>query len=154
MLKIRSEQIRPFEQDAENAFIERVMSFLRENHADEKVCFRGKKSLVAELPENDLRTMVENGVARARSYGLTWKSSLISFVVLMFSVAPNFDRHLFVWGTLRDDNIPAERRIDVIIEQMSDEDWRIIAEGYDEKAWEIVAAPVEAIAATVGGKGK
>ena len=150
MLKIRSEQIRPFEQDAQAAFTGRVMNYLRENHADEKVRFRGKESLVAELPEAVLRTLVENGVARAKSYGLTWKSSLISFVVLMFVVAPNFDRQPYVAGVLRDEKIPANRRLDIITEQMVDEDWEKIAEGYDERAWEVVVAA----AAVSGGEGK
>ena len=150
MLKIRSEQIRPFEEDAHDAFRDRVMSYVRKNHAGEPVQYRGKQSAVAELAEEDLRMMVENGLARARSYGLTWKSSLISFVVLMFVVAPNFDRQRYVSGVLRDEKIPANRRVDIIVEQMTDEDWEKVAEGYDEKAWEEVVAA----AAVVGGGGE
>lgn len=145
MLKIRSEQIRPFQPNAETAFVHRVMKYLRENHPETKVRFQGKQFTVVGLPDETLKNLVEKGIARAENYGLSWKSSLISFVVLMFIVAPNFDRQKYVAGVLTDDNIPADKRLEIITEQMMDEDWEKIAESYDEKSWENVAA------ATVGG---
>jgi hypothetical protein len=148
MLKIRSEQIRPFEPDAKAAFVNRVMNYLRENHGDALVRLPKGQNSVAELPETILRNLVENGIARGESYGLTWKSSLISFVVLMFIVAPNFDLDEKVAKVLTDENIPADKRVRVITEQMTDEDWEKVAEKYDEKAWQKV------VAAVAGGENK
>ena len=148
MLKIRSEQIRPFEPDAKAAFVKRVMNYLRENHRDALVRLPKGQNHVGQLPETVLRTLVENGITRGESYGLTWKSSLISFVVLMFIVAPNFDRDEKVAKVLTDENIPADKRVRAVTQQMTDEDWEKVAEKYDEKAWQKV------VAAVAGGENK
>ena len=150
MLRIRAEQIRPFEQDAQKAFVNRVMNYLRENHPGEIVRFRGTQTTVRELAEANLRLLVENGVARAKSYGMTWKSALISFVVMMFIVAPNFDCHAYAAGVLRDENIPADRRLEIITEKVTDADWEKFKQSYNEKDWERVVAP----ASGIGGASK
>lgn len=151
MLKIRSEQIRPFEPDAKTAFVSRVMNYLRENHADATVRLPKVQNRVAQLPETILKNLVENGITRGESYGLTWKSSLISFVVLMFIVAPNFDRDEKAAKILTDENIEPDKRVSAVTAQMTDEEWEKIAEKYDEKAWQTIVA---ASAAVAGGENK
>lgn len=141
MLKIRSEQIRPFEAQAENAFIERVMEYLRKNHADATVRLPKMESAVSELADKVLREMVVGGIIRARNYGMTWKSTLISFVVLMFIVAPNFDEDERVEKFLKDGQIPADERVDKLLDELSDEEWDAVGEKYDAEAWQL---PVEA----------
>jgi hypothetical protein len=137
MLKIRSEQMRPFEAQAENAFIERVMNYLRENHADDVVLLPESESKVSALPDKVLREMVEGGIDHARNYGITWKSALISFVVLMFIIAPNFDESERAEGILKDGGIPADERVDKLLDELTDEEWDEIAKDYKPEAWRL-----------------
>jgi hypothetical protein len=137
MLKIRSEQIRPFEAQAKTAFVERVMNYLLENHADDVVTLPKFKSRVSALPDKVLREMVEGGIDHARNYGITWKSALISFVVLMFIIAPNFDEHERVEGVLKDGGIPADERVDKLLDELTDEEWDDIAKDYKPEAWRL-----------------
>lgn len=143
MLKIRSEQTRPFEAQAENAFIERVMEYLRKNHADAPVRLPKIESAaagVSELTDKVLREMVIGGIARARNYGMTWKSTLISFVVLMFIVAPNFDEDGRVEKVLKNGQIPADERVEKLLDELSDEEWDAVGEKYDPAAWQLPSA--------------
>jgi hypothetical protein len=69
---------------------------------------------------------------------------------MMFIVAPNFDCHAYAAGVLLDENIPADRRLEIITEKITDADWEKFKQSYDEKAWERVVAPMAAI----GGESK
>jgi hypothetical protein len=137
MLKIRSEQIRPFEPQAEAAFVRRVMEYLREKHADDVVRLPKYQSKVRDLSDKVLREMVAGGIARGRNYGMTWKSNLISFVVLMVMVAPNFDEDERVENNLKDGGVPAEERLDKVLDELTDEEWDAIAKNYDAEAWQL-----------------
>lgn len=145
MLKIRSEQIRPFEAQAENAFIERVMEYLRKNHADTQVRLPKTQSLVSGLTDKVLRQMVIGGISQARNYGMSWKSTLISFVVLMFIVAPNFDEDERAENILKNGQIPADERVDKLLDELSDEDWESIAEKYNADAWQLPIETAEVV---------
>lgn len=149
MLKIRPEQLRPFEAQAENAFVVRVMNFLRENHADDVVRLPKSESptAVAALSDKVLREMVMGGIDRARNYGMTWKSTLISFVVLMFIVAPNFDEHERIEVVLKDGGIPANERVDRLLDELTDEEWDTVAGVYKAEAWRL---PLETETAETG----
>jgi uncharacterized membrane protein YheB (UPF0754 family) len=146
MLRIRSEQTRPFESQAETAFVERVMNYLRKNHADAVVHLPKMESAVFELEEKILRQMVVGGISRARGCGITLKSTLISFVVLMFIVAPNFDEDDRVQTFLSDKELTADERFEKLLDKLIDEEWDEIAEKYNAETWQL---PVEAEVAEV-----
>jgi hypothetical protein len=137
MLKIRKDQIELFNPDAEEAFLRRVMDYLRERHADKVVQLPDGTSVVSELPEEILRPMVANGIARARDYGMTWKSSLISFVVLTFLTAPNFDRHRAVYDYLTNEKIEADRRIERLMDELPNAIWQEVEKDYLPAAWNL-----------------
>jgi hypothetical protein len=136
MLTIRREQFSVFDQVTEAAFIRRVVEHLAEEHSDTLVKTSVAESTLRELPGADLHEMVRRGVERARAYGLTWESSLTSFVVLMFVVAPNFDEHPLIKRVLQDNNVEPDLRIDRLWELTSEENWEAAAAGYDAGAWE------------------
>lgn len=124
-LIIRKEQMEAFEPQAEAAFVDRVVMHLREEHAE----------AVGRLPDDVLQEMINNGLARGRKYGLSWESSLTAFVALMFEIAPNFDEHPRIQQVLRDESVPPDSRIDMLLERISDQDWEEAERRYDANAW-------------------
>ena len=91
--------------------------------------------IVAVLPEATLRKMVVGGLAKARSYGMTWRSTLISFVVIMFVAAPNFDENPKVRKTLNTPVLPMNLRIDLLWGKTTKEDWDQLEKAYDCEVW-------------------
>ena len=137
MFKIRSEQIRLFQPDAEEAFVRRVMSYVRERHGNRSVNLPDGAVIISGLSEETLREMVEGGIARARAYGITWKSSLMSYVMLMFLTAPNFDEHRAVAEFLTNEEIEPDRRIDKMMDEISNKIWPEVEAHYDPKTWNL-----------------
>lgn len=138
MLKIRSEQIRIYQPDAEEAFVTRIIDYLRENHAQDVVRLPEAEMSIAGLSEGDLRRLVKAGIRAARSYGVEWKSNLMAFVTMMFLGAPNFDEYEKAAQILNDEKLPAEERIDKLTREISDADWAAIAENYNPFKWNLL----------------
>ena len=135
MLKIRRDQIELFQPDAEEAFVRRVMSYVRERHGGVIVKLPGGECAVSELADETLRPMVEGGIARAREYGMSWQSSLISFVLLMFLTAPNFDEHRAVYAYLRNERIDTDRRVNTMMDELPNPTWQEIEKLYEPRSW-------------------
>ncbi|MGH9760485.1 MAG: hypothetical protein ACREDR_37500, partial [Blastocatellia bacterium] len=104
-LKIRPEQVDAFQEVADAAFVRRVVEHLRERHPSAIVRISSGTVKVEQIQDDVIRKMVESGVARARGYGMTWESSIASFVVLMFLTAPNFDKHPLIERVLKDEQV-------------------------------------------------
>jgi hypothetical protein len=142
MLIIRPEQLEVFRPVAEAAFERRVIEYLRENHADEVVVLpageREKKEIeVKGLDDETLNKLVRTGIDRARSYGMTWESSITAFVVLMFIVAPNFDEHPLIRRALRDGKVEPNLRVEEIWDRTTNENWEVARYSYDASGWGI-----------------
>jgi hypothetical protein len=114
MLKIREEQMDVFQQQAEINFVHYVAKQLRNNHAE----------AVKDVPKDKLYKRVEYGIQRAREYGLTWKNNLLTFVTLMFVIAPEFDRSPAFRRHLTAENVPPNDRMDVLLGEITEADWR------------------------------
>jgi hypothetical protein len=125
MLKISSEQIRTFQPDADAAFERRVMDYLRENHAEAEIRFPHGATTVAETSDEILQEIVRGGILRASDYGIEWKSTLLSYVVVMFLTAPNFDRYSKAAQFFNE------------TETITDEDWSQVEKNYDAAAWSL-----------------
>jgi hypothetical protein len=136
-LTIRPEQLEAFQPVADAAFVGRLAKYLRANHADAVVKLPSGAVAVARLPEATLTTMVRGGMSRARSYGLTWESSLASFIVLMFLAAPNFDTHPLVQRVLQDRNAEPQDRIGNLWSRVSPQNWKAVYSYYDSNAWSL-----------------
>jgi hypothetical protein len=95
------------------------------------------------LDEKAIEQMVNNGIARARGHGLSWESTLVRYVELMFSIAPNFDQLPQIRSKLRDEFVPPEERLNLVVEQTSYDEWREVTRAYDPMAWGVdpVVAP-------------
>jgi hypothetical protein len=135
MLRIRPEQVEVFQPAAEDAFERRVVEYLRENHADEIVVLPAGEHEVKDLDDETLLKMVRAGIARARSYDMTWESSITAFVVLMFIVAPNFDSHPLINRALRDDKVDPNSRVEEIWDHTTEANWDAARDSYDAGGW-------------------
>jgi hypothetical protein len=95
------------------------------------------------LAEEALDQMVSNGIARGRNLGLTWESTLIRYLELMFRIAPNFDEHPQIRSRLIDESISPDQRLNVVLERTSYGTWREVTRQYDPMAWGVdpVLAP-------------
>jgi len=132
---VRSDQIKVLEAAAERAFRKRVADYLRERHGQTIVRFPNAKSVVRELPDTMLAALVDVGIARARSHGLTWESSLNAFVTMMVTVAPNFDDQPTIREALTDKYRPPDNRMQELGDRVNQQDWDEAAAAYDPRCW-------------------
>jgi hypothetical protein len=137
MLKVRPEQIEAFRLQAEADFVERVAAYLVEEYSESVVQLPTGLLTVEQIPGNQLSQMIENGIARARVYGLNFESSLSAFVTLMFVVAPNFYEHPLIHQILTDEKTEANSRLDDLWERTSEENWATAKQMYDANAWKV-----------------
>lgn len=117
----------------------RVMDYLKENHAEEAIQLPTGKSTVSELSDETLREMVRGGIGRGKNYGIEWKSTLLSFVVLLFIVAPNFDRHPKARKFFRETEKIDDEALEDFLDEMTDEDYEAIEKRYYVPAWNLPA---------------
>ena len=135
MLKIRPEHLEVFQPVAEAAFVAGVVDYLKKTLPDEVVRLPGGPTRVAELTDEILSNMVRGGIARAREYGITWCSTLVAFVVVMFVSAPNFDDHPLLRRTLLDKDTDPNGRLDKLIQNSTEQNWEAARQSYDANAW-------------------
>jgi len=124
MLKVRKGQFDAFLSD-EEGFISFIIGHLCEESPE----------LIERIPPDDLREMVRNGLARARSHGLRSPGDLAAFVSIMFEIAPNFDEHPAIRQALDDARVPVDKRIDTLFERVPEKAWEEAEKNYDAKAW-------------------
>jgi hypothetical protein len=137
MLIVRPEQLEVFKPVADAAFADRIAAYLRRKHERAVVRLLNGPTLVARLADETLLKMVRLGIERARSYDFTWESSITTFVVLMFKVAPNFDRHQLITPALQDARIPADERVQKLWEHVTSQNWQEARDNYDPSAWQL-----------------
>jgi hypothetical protein len=135
MLRIRREQYEVFKPVAEEVFLAEVIDYLKREYGDREVRLPESTTPIDAIPVEKLRAMVENGISRARSYGIQGKSSLLSFVVIMFLTAPNFDQHPLIKHILDSSDITAESRIEELWQRTVDQNWIVVRESYDPNFW-------------------
>jgi hypothetical protein len=135
MLKIREEQIDAIRQSLEPRFDSEKVEFIVQHLKDES------PEIVSALPPAGLFEMVSNGMARAKSHGLTALGDLTAFVSIMFEIAPNFDEEPEIFNALRDENLPLNERFDNLFEGHLDDAWERAARNYNPDAWAIAWFP-------------
>jgi hypothetical protein len=136
MLRIRKEQVEAFQPVAEAEFSLRIMEHLRQHHAQTVVRLPQGATLVNRMSESTLVELIHSGIARARTYGLIWSSSISAFVVLMFKAAPNFDEHPAIHQFLIDEAVPPQDRVQSVLDKTSASVWSETRERYDAAAWQ------------------
>ena len=137
MLKILPDQMRAFRPVADELLAERIVEHLRTAYADKFVHLPSQTLMLDEIAENDLKAMVQTGLAQARSYQITHESALAGFVAIMFEVAPNFDSYPLMHQILQDETTAPNARLDLLLERVREEDWEKIKGSYDSDAWKL-----------------
>jgi hypothetical protein len=125
MFTLTPAHVAALEPQAEADFVRRLTEHLREER-------------VAGAQDPDQATFLQRvhvGLSRARRYGITWEYNLVTFVKFMFMFAPNFDEHPHVRRILNDRGLDRERVIDVIVSELSEEEWQGIEQDRDDSAW-------------------
>ncbi len=134
MYRIRKEQLKAFRPVAEAEFARSLMDHLRRHHKQVTVRLPKSLTLVGRMPETSLRQLVQTGIARARSHGFTFTSSISAFVVLMFKAAPNFDQHPTIRQALAEP-LSEEHKLRRMIDGANTNIWKEAKAQYDPSAW-------------------
>lgn len=129
-LRIRDEQMLTFRRSAEERLTNRIIERLRRCHG----------ASIAGLSEGALRQRIAYGIRRAERHGLTWVSSITTFVVLMFVFAPHFDEHPEIHRRLTEGRAPADRRIAALLKRTHPTAWDEISRRRASDAWPTGAA--------------
>jgi hypothetical protein len=138
-LIIRKEQFQVFQEVEDEKFVERVVRHLLDKHGSLSVELPSDKFLVSDMPVETLRHLVRNGIVQAREYGMTWETTLTSFVVMMFITSPNFHLYPAVNAILQDESVEPDNRTDRLVENITEAEWLEAKEKYDPQAWNFEA---------------
>ena len=141
-LSIRAEQMSVVETVAQENFVRRLAAHLLAEYPKTSVILPGdEKFTVEELPGETLDDLIRTGIARARSYGMTFESSISAFTAVMFEVSPNFDTHRLCQVLLNDEEVEPNTRIDEVINVLTEKNWESIRADYDPNAWKPAEEP-------------
>jgi hypothetical protein len=124
-----------FKPEADADFERRLAAYFREEHAGTIVQLASGPTKVEELQEDVLVRMVRTGIARARSYGLSFESSIAGFLTIMFETAPGFDSHPLLKRLLSDPEVLPNSRVDHLLRRATEENWNVVRRSYDPNAW-------------------
>jgi hypothetical protein len=126
MMRIRWEQMKAFDAEADRAFVEMLKGLVLQQGSP----------IPPGTDDRQLTQMIHNGIARARSHGLTWQSSIGKFVGLMFAVAPNFDEYPPIRAILANSSVLPDERVPRMMERITGEQWAGASRRYDLSAWD------------------
>ena len=122
---IRNEQIKTFEEQAEEDFVRKVKSLLNKH----------RRYVTENYTDEELDVMVRNGIKRARNHRIESELALFRFVDVMFGVAPNFDDHPMVKEFLAPHKSHPDERVALMVKLMTSMDWEEVKKVYDPAAW-------------------
>jgi hypothetical protein len=135
-LSIRAEQMSVVETVAQENFVRRIAAHLLEDYPKTAVILPGdEKFTVDELPEETLHNLIRTGIARARSYGMTFESSISAFTAVMFEISPNFDADRLCQVLLNDEEVDPNIRLDELLNVLTEKNWESVRADYDPNAW-------------------
>ena len=93
----------------------------------------------ALMPPAVLARVVNTGLRRASTYGLTQQRSLGNFVLLMAGVAPNFDLHPAVHDALTQPGLPPDQRPEQLVQLVSADQWEEVAAQAGHIGWHLAS---------------
>jgi hypothetical protein len=125
-MKIPAAKFDAFQSSAEEAFVNDLLRFAR----------RELEVWVRHDPDDILRERIRSGIARARSHGFAWQSSIAKFVSLMLRFAPNFDEYPPIRQLLDRTDVEPEARADLLFTEIAAEHWEGAEVRDDALAWQ------------------
>jgi hypothetical protein len=129
MLSFQPAQFDAFQHQAEEAFVNSLMALARTELGP----------WVGQQDDAILRERIKSGIARARSHGFEWQSSLAKFVVLMLRFCPNFDQDPEVAEVLARKDVLPEARADLLFTAITPAQWAAIEDTYEPAEWQAYA---------------
>lgn len=135
MFQLSQTHNQAFQAKAEADFVREVMQYLRENRAETIVKFPDGEFKVADLPEETLQKLVEGGIAKARSYGMTWLKEIKIYVELMFIKSPNFSEFNQISKIFSSNIIAPNWKIKTLLRRKDEINWDIVFQNYDVYSW-------------------
>ena len=96
---------------------------------------RDYKEIIQNVPEDMLAGMINHGINKATSFGLTHPYDIAGFVYIMFEVGPEFYRHPKILPILSSSTIPPENKLNTMIEQTPPLVWQQCMEVLDRQTW-------------------
>lgn len=116
-MNIPPDQFEQMLQQDEDAFILRTMDAIREEHP------------TSRETDDMRRGYVKVGFKRARRHGLTSDEDLMTYVLLMYRINPNFDQHPQIAAMLADTSLPPSERWDRLFGDEFDDAWFEASDG-------------------------
>lgn len=113
MLQISPQQFDVFQKQAEQQFAKKLQRALADKYPQ----------VLSRFPDDIQLKVVNNMIARAKRWGIDWRSSLVIFAELMMTIAPNFDEQVDIKNVLGSDKEQANQIIKSITEYVPDSAW-------------------------------
>ncbi len=113
MLQIRKEQWDVFAEIEEKKFRGRLKARLTGKYGE----------YFDEAGLEQIDRFIEEGLGRARDYGLKDSKDILAFFVLMLTVSESFDSHEAIKSVLSDQTLPATRRMEKVLYETPSEVW-------------------------------
>jgi uncharacterized protein DUF4123 len=129
LFPLRPEHVEALRRPADEALAREIMEFIEQL----------RPAVVANLPKDVFMKRVLVGIDRARRYKFLRKSSVVSFVTMMFDIAPNFDEQPAIRAVLTDPRYTPDLRMDMLIGRTRAEDWNEAESRADAKVWAAAA---------------
>jgi hypothetical protein len=118
VLHVRVEQLVVLRATARVQFSEELALVLREAYPAETV----------QLSEAALVEIVAAGVQRSHAWGLLSDRAVGDFASLWLQLGDDFDLHPAVRAVLEDVRVPTADRVTTLMQRLTPEDWRAVAE--------------------------
>ena len=96
---------------------------------------RDYQEIVGGLPEDMLAGMINHGIDKAKSFGLTHPFDIAGFVYIMFEVGPEFYRHPQIQPILTSTTLPPEQKMNTMIDRTPPVVWQQCVDVLDRQTW-------------------
>lgn len=110
---------------------------------DDRFCRLAADHIASEYPEvadglsdTELLRRVELAFKRAQHFRFTSQASVLGYIVLMFTVSPEFDMYPGIHQILYKKNIPPDARLAYLAEGISSEEWNEARSTADPRFWD------------------
>ena len=119
---------------------EQIQNFIAENEADltrliRQIMRECCPARVENYSDKLLDGMIKLGIERAKKYEFEQAETIVSFVTVMFEIAPNFDEQPLIKEVLADANHPIDERFLQLWERVDEKNWQAAEDAYDAKLW-------------------
>ncbi len=122
---LREEQMQTFREESERQYRQRVSAMLRRRYS----------KYLGDIEDDLLAERIDYGMQLGQRFGLRGRSSLATFVALLFVVGPTFHEQPTIRRLLRDRATPAHQRMGHAIDHAGADNWEEAKDDRGEDSW-------------------